>query len=584
MGEACAPADLIDGVGLFAGLAPAERSAICDHGEWYSLPGGHVLFAQGEPGDALYVVLRGALAVVRVAPDGVRRRMARVRAGEVVGEMALVTGRERSASVIAERDCEILRLDRAAFEALVRRHPEAMLRVTRQIVMRLESIQDQPGGAPPPRPRSIVLLPLGPMRDCTALRRDLARAMRLYGRVAEIGEAEGGGRQTDWFHDIETANDYVLYQADDGAGPWSRLCLRQADLVLAVADADDLAAERRHPLEAVALERGLGLELVLIHPHDRLAPGGSDVFLDGRGVALHHHVRAGDWGDAARLARQMTGHAVGVVFSGGGARGFAHLGVLRALAEAGVPVDMIGGCSIGGIIGATAAMQWEAFEAEPRLRRAFVERNPVGDFTLPLVALTAGRRVTRLLRDAFGERRIEDLWLPYYCVSSNLTTGQVAVHRDGPLWQRLRASVAIPGVMPPWVDPAGTVFADGGVLDNLPVTPMRQLARGAVIAVDVGEAVAFTAPGARPEESWLERLVFRRRPHLPSIFQVLLRAGTVKSPAGDLLGQGLADLLLRPPLESVDFLDWKAFDRAADIGFVHARAQLEQAPASVFGR
>lgn len=577
-------AALIDGIAFFADLDEAERAAVVEHGEWYSLPGGHMLFAQGEPGDALYVVLRGGLAVTRLAADGVRRRIARVQAGEVVGEMALITGRERSASVIAERDCEILRLDRAAFEALVRRHPEAMLRLTRQIVMRLESIQDHPGGAPPTRPRGIALLPVGSPRDCTSLRRDLARAMRLYGRVAEITEAEGGGRQTDWFHDIETANDYTLYQADETAGPWSRLCLRQADIVLVIADADDSLSHRRHPLEDATRERGLAVELVLLHPHDRLAPSGSAAFLEGRTLALHHHVRIGDWGDSARLARQITGHAVGLVLSGGGARGFAHLGVLRALAEAGVPVDMVGGCSIGAIVGAGAAMQWEAFEAEPRLRRAFVDSNPVNDFTLPLVALTAGRRVTRRLREAFGERRIEDMWLPYYGVTTNLTEGRLAVHREGPLWSWLRASVAIPGIMPPWVDEAGTVFADGGVLDNLPVTPMRALGRGAIIAVDVGEAPAFSAPGARPEESTFERLFLRRRPRMPSIFQILLRAGTVKSPAGELLGPGLADLLLRPPVESIDFLDWKAFDRAVAIGLDHARAELDQAPARVFGR
>lgn len=579
-------AALLDGIAFFADLGEDERAAVVEHGQWYSLPGGHTLFAQGEPGDALYVVLRGGLSIVRVAPDGVRRRIARVRAGEVVGEMALVTGRARSASAIAERDCEILRLDRAAFEALVHRHPEAMLGVTRQIVTRLETIQDHPGGTPPIRPRSIALLPAGSARDCTALRRDLARAMRLYGRVAEIGESEGGNRQTDWFHDIETANDYILYQADESAGPWSSLCLRQADLVLVVADADDTRAGHRHPLEATARERGLGLELVLLHPHDRLTPSGTAAFLEGRDLALHHQVRVGDWGDSARLARQVTGHAVGLVLSGGGARGFAHLGVLRALAEAGVPIDMVGGCSIGAIVGAGAALRWEAFEAEPRFRRAFVDTNPVNDFTLPLIALTAGRRVSRRLREAFGERRIEDLWLPYYAVSTDLTAGRLAVHRQGPLWSWLRASVAIPGIMPPWVDEAGTVFADGGVLDNLPVTPMRRLGRGAIIAVDVGEAPAFSAPGARPDESTFERIVLRlrRRPRMPSIFQVLLRAGTVKSPAGDLLGAGLADLLLRPPVESVDFLDWKAFDRALAIGLDHARKELDQAPACVFGR
>ncbi len=582
-----APAEtttLLDGVPLFAGLTPAERAAVVEHGEWFSLPGGHVLFAQGEVGDALYVVLRGSLSVLRVAADGVKRRIARIRADEVVGEMALITGRPRSASVVAERDCEVLRLDRDGFEELVRRHPGAMLSLTRQIVTRLETMQDRPADDPPPRPRTVALLPLGGPRDCTALRRDLARAMRLFGSVAEIGEGEGGGHQTEWFHDIEAGHDFVLYQADGTAGPWSRLCLRQADLAIVVAEADDTADARlRHPLEAVAAERGLALELVLLHPADRISPGGTAAFLGGRHVGLHHHVRVGVWADAARLARQLTGHAVGLVLSGGGARGFAHLGALRAFSKAGVPIDMVGGCSMGAIVGAGAAMKWEAFEAEPRLRRAFVDSNPVNDFTLPLVALTAGRKVSRRLQEAFGERRIEDLWLPYFCVSTNLTRGTLAVHRRGLLWQWLRASVAIPGVMPPWVNGDGEVFADGGVLDNLPVTPMRGLGRGPVIAIDVGEAPAFAAPGALPEETLFERLFRRRRPRMPSILQILLRAGTVKAPASRLKQAG-ADLLLKPPVAGVDFLDWEAFDRAAAIGESHVTAELARAPATVFGR
>ncbi|MDD3445354.1 MAG: cyclic nucleotide-binding and patatin-like phospholipase domain-containing protein, partial [Zavarzinia sp.] len=379
MSAAADPPDLIDGVALFADVDTSARRALIEQSAWYSLPGGSTLFAQGEPGDALYVLLRGSLAVLRDAPDGVRRRIARVRAGEVVGEMALVTGRPRSASVVAERDCEVLRLDRPAFEQLVIHHPKSMLRLTRQIVGRLEALQDAPAGGLPPRPRSIALLPLGRSSDCSTLRRDLARAMRLYGKVAEVVEADGTDHQTEWFHDIENAHDFVLYQGDATDGPWSRLCLRQADLLLVVVDADDPEPRRRHALEAVALTRGIAVELVLLHPPERLLPDGTKAFLEGREVALHHHVRVGLWGDAARLARQMTGRAVGLVLSGGGARGFAHLGVLRALAEAGIAIDMVGGCSMGAVVGAGAAMHLEAHEAEQRFRRAFVDRNPVND-------------------------------------------------------------------------------------------------------------------------------------------------------------------------------------------------------------
>lgn len=578
--EACT---LIDDVPLFAELDPAARAMIVAHADWFSVPGGQYLFRQGDPGDALYVLLRGSLGVMRDMPGLPRRRIGWIRPGEVAGEMALLSGRARSASVVAERDSEVLRLDQAAFQNLVTTHPQAMLRVTRQIVWRLEGVLDVAGGPLPARPRTICILPLGKTTDCAALRRDLARALRVFGTVAEVSEAAGGHQQTVWFHDLENAHDFVLYEADETAGPWSQLCLRQADMAIVLAAADSTDTRRRHPMEAVVQARGLPLELVLMHPPERLAPEGTAAFLGGRYFGLHHHVRVGVWGDAARLARQLAGRAVGIVLSGGGARGFAHLGVMRALAEAGVPIDMVGGCSMGAIVGAGAAMLWDQHEAERHMRRAFVESNPVNDYTLPLVALTAGRKVTRRLLEAFGERRIEDLWLPFFCVSTNLTRGTLAVHRHGEAWKWLRASVAIPGIMPPWVNRDGDVFADGGVLDNLPVSTMRAQGRGPVIAVDVGEAVAFSAPGALPEETWFERLFRRRRPRMPSILQILLRAGTVKVPTA-LQDRAGADLYLKPPVEGVDFLDWQAYDRAITLGRNFTRAELARAPANIFGR
>ncbi|WP_119775921.1 cyclic nucleotide-binding domain-containing protein [Oleomonas cavernae] len=263
---------LIDDVPIFAELDAAAKATIVDRADWYSLPGGQVLFRQGDPGDALYVLLRGSLGVLRDGAGAVRQRIGWVRPGEVVGEMALLSGRARSATVLAERDSEVLRLDQAAFQSLVATHPQAMLRVTRQIVWRLEGAQAPTLSTIPTRPRTVAILPLGGVADCTTLRRDLARGLRLFGTVAEIGEAAGGQQQTAWFHDIEAGHDFVLYEADDTAGPWSQLCLRQADMVLVLAAADARDARQRHPMEMTAHARGLPLELVLMHPPTAFRP------------------------------------------------------------------------------------------------------------------------------------------------------------------------------------------------------------------------------------------------------------------------------------------------------------------------
>jgi NTE family protein len=250
---------------------------------------------------------------------------------------------------------------------------------------------------------------------------------------------------------------------------------------------------------------------------------------------------------------------VGLVLSGGGARGFAHLGIIRALREAKVPLDFLGGASIGAIIAAGVAMGWDDEEMQLRYRRSFVDTNPVNDYTLPFLALTRGKKVSRLLEREYGSVQIEDLRHPYFCVSANLTTGRLFEHRAGRLSYALRASVAIPGVMPPVFHDDG-VLVDGAAINNLPVDVMQGHAPGFVIGSDVGA-----------DRNFGERRV--------NILQVLMHAGMVNSTATERAQRELADVLLKPPLINIDLLNWQAFDGAIAAGYDYARSALEDLPA-----
>src|SRR5262249_1473991 len=178
--------------------------------------------------------------------------------------------------------------------------------------------------------------------------------------------------------------------------------------------------------------------------------------------------------------------------AGGGARAFTHIGVVKALRASGVPIDQVGGTSMGAIVAAGVASRWTDEELMARFRVAFVDNNPLSDYTLPLISLFAGRRVTRLLRLAFGENDIQDLSLPFYCVTANPPASNADIHTVGRLWRWLRASVAIPGVIPPFNE-AGEVHVDGGVIDNFPVRAMRRLGRGITIGVDIDTGGALAA-------------------------------------------------------------------------------------------
>ncbi len=570
---------LLSTMQLFRGLDAETLVAIISEIEWFSLPGGACLFEAGEEPDALFIVISGCLGAFSRTPDGHTRLVGRVAAGETVGEMALISGKPRTASVLALRDTEMGRFSKRAFETLLLDHPQAMLSIAQLTVQRLENSQRQQRGKRSV-PKTFTIVPYDADVDIRTFAAQLVAALNHGTKTELVWGVRGSTHTSHWFANVESANDFVVYAADPGVTTWSRLCMRQADSVLLLTRADATPGvwpiERARHESRATLQRA---ELVLLHT-DGFVSGAAKRWLNQHPGLAHHHVRHAD--DVARLARLLTARGVGLTLSGGGARGLAHIGVVKALREARVPIDAVGGTSLGAILGAGVALEWTHEELVERFRRTFVDTNPLNDYTLPLMSLVSGRKVTRLLRQEFGERDIEDLPLPFFCVSSNLTTGRIAVHRSGLLWRWLRASVAIPGVLPP-VFHRGEVHVDGGAMNNLPVDVMREVGRGPVIGVDVGADRAFTAdfddvdvPGLWKVMAW-----FRSKKRRLNIFQILWRAGMVNSAAATMAHREQTDLLLTPPLETLDMLNWKGFDRAIEAGYRYTIEKLRDLPAGV---
>ncbi|TAM97804.1 MAG: cyclic nucleotide-binding domain-containing protein [Rhodanobacteraceae bacterium] len=578
---------LLEHTAVFGHLKPSELDALLDEMAWLWLPGGAPLYLRGETSDALYFLKSGSLGVFGMPRMGGDARMLGVLpAGVTLGEVGLISGAPRTHSVHALRDSEVLRLSRSAFEKLVNRHPLAMLGAA-QVAVRHMQNDDTPG-----QPRTFAVLPLGAGIDAHAFAEKLRHELSAWGGCTLIDARLGHNRDTDWFTAREAQSMFVVYVADADA-PWRRLCQRQADAMLLLVDADAEPAawpggtDGPDPREASAWTHGPAAtqehthhrarHLVLKHPAGRFIFGAARAWLRwiGGGELRHHHWRRDD--DIARLARLLTGRSTGLVLSGGGARGFAQIGVVQALRESGVSVDAVVGTSIGAIIGAGVAYEWSDTKMREACRRAMVDGRPLRDWTLPLVALTRGARTTMLLREAFGEIDIEDLPIPFACVSADLTEGTTAVHREGLLWRWLRASSAVPGILPPLFE-GGHVFVDGAVINNLPTDILAEEGHGRVIGVDIGADDTLRAgvdePASPPLPTlWLERLRLHLRPNL---FAILVRAGMVNSETASTQRRELADLLLRPDMQKIGLFDWHEFDRAIEIGYRHTRDALRR--------
>jgi NTE family protein len=576
---------LLGQTAVFGHLKPHELDALLEEMAWLWLPGGAPLYLRGETPDALYLLKSGSLGAFVPRRSGQPRLLGVFPAGSTLGEIGLITGDPHTHSVRALRDSEVLALSRSAFEKLTTRHPRAMLGAARMAVEHLL------GGArrkPSSPPRTFAILPFDATLDAHAFAEELRRQLQPWGGCELIDAQLGRGHDTDWFSAREAESRCVLY-VDDGDDAWHRLCRRQADALVLLVDASHPAAPWPR-LIGEAAHAGTGVpgdddaythhrprHLVLRHPRGKFIYGAARAWraaLD-HGDWQHHHWRHA--GDIARIARLLSGHGTALVLSGGGARGFAQIGVVQALRETGIQIDSVVGTSIGAIIGAGIAYEWDDAKMREAYRRALVDGKPLRDWTLPLVALTRGARTTMLLREAFGEIDIEDLPIRFACISADLTLGTTAVHRGGLLWRWLRASGAVPGILPPLLHDRH-VYVDGGNINNLPTDLLGEDLHGRVIAVDIS---ADDSLSANVEETaspplltqWLQRHQKLR----PSAFAVLVRAGMVNSEAGSARRRDLADLLLRPDMQRIGLFDWHRFERAIEIGYRHTRTALRDA-------
>jgi predicted acylesterase/phospholipase RssA/CRP-like cAMP-binding protein len=573
-------------------LAEIQRAT-----EWLSLPAGGVLFRQGDPGDAAYVVVAGRLRVVTHDPE--ERVIGEVGRGEMVGEMALLEGVPRMATVLAARDTDLARFPRSAFEELIERHPKAMLGVARTVLRRAR--------APATRlrqlgePLSIAIVPTDPSLVTDRFVAELVEALSAYGSIARLhpervdalldrpGIANSVAsepahiRLLQWLHEMEDAHRFVIYEADPKWTRWSQRSIQQADHVISVGDARAAASpgDTESHAETTRKIRHARWSLVLLHDPQVARPARTASWLEQRAVESVYHVRRDHPSDVKRLARILAGRAVGLVLSGGGARGFAHLGVLRALEELGVPIDMVGGTSIGAPMAACPARGMTSSEALAEAKESYPSNL---DYTLPVASVLSGRRITASIERSFGAWDIEDLWLPYFCVSTNITRAGSVIHKRGSLARAVRASIAIPGVLPPVPD-GEHLLVDGGVLNNLPIDVMRELnPTGPVIAVDV---VPPKGPSAKSDygltlSGWKVALSRLRRGksviNVPSIGVTILRSMLVgaDSTRQQMLRDGLADVYLSIHLRKVGMLEFDTVEPVEQVGYEQSIEPLRE--------
>ena len=572
------PAPMLERVAELAGDLTLHR------GDW--------LFREGEPADAVYLVRVGHLEVVREvrAENGelTEQTINTLTRGAVLGELALLSQSARSASVRALRDTELLRIDRQHFDALLRSEPELALSLTRVLSTQLQASRAIPA-VRRAQPVTIALRAAGPGVPLIDLAGELSRALCAWGRVAVLypqqepdrasapgSRSEAVARCGPLVESCELEHDQVILVCGSVEEPtvWDEFCVSRADRVLAVVAGP---APKEEPDSGGSRSWASGLRGAdLVGYGIPRASGELSGWIGQLAPAGIHSVSAGPGmrADVERMARRLSGRALGVVLSGGGGRAFAHLGVLEVLMGAGMPVDRVGGVSMGSFVGGQLAMGRDVASIDACCFEEWVRRNPINDYTLPRAGLIRGNKARAMLERVFGDIDVEDLPRSFYCASVNLRRSGLVIRRDGSLVEAVGASMSLPLIAPP-IRNEDELLIDGSLLNNLPLEPMSESGEGPVLAIDIkgGEERTSSREGSGGEH--------RRR--LPSLPETLARIALLSSANTDASAQRLADMTIAVRVSGVGLLEFHQIDHAREAGRRAATAALADAPSWLTG-
>jgi NTE family protein len=581
---------------LFSHIDPQKMTGpeiknLCSDIEIVTLKRGGILIHQGDPSECMYALISGRLQVRVEGVDSEEHLVGELRPGETVGELGLVDGSPRMATVIASRDSQLVKVGAASFHRLVLCNAESILKIARTEAVRMRSMGQRRSPAGPVR----TIMVAGDLQSggFQEFRAGLCDALQAIGSVLYLNrsrfetvvrESKSEEAVASWLSASENANRFVVCEAEAKPARWTMLSARQSDRILLVKDASGPA--ELSPLErAIFEEQKSGamppFELVLLHAGDGPVFPGTSRWLADRAAVRHHHIRRGAGNmanDARRVARLLASCAIGLTFGGGGARGFAHVGVVRALEEASIPLDTVGGVSMGCIIAALHAMghDWRGTAA---LARRNITKKLTSDLTLPIVSFSSGRRFERCLSAMFGNLDIEDLAIGFFCTSCNLSTGEMVVHRRGSLVQAVQASNAIPALLPPVLSD-GHMLIDGGVLNNQPGDVLKQLCGGTVIVTNVSPRRDATVDTSllRMPSPWrvLRSRISPFEPaiRVPGLAETVLRTLMVASDRKSREVERMADFYLRPPVDAFRVDDFDRLDEIAHAGYEYAREEI----------
>ena len=581
---------------LFSSLSDEALHKLTAKFEKITVRRNRFLFRQGDVSDGLFLLVSGKLVVLVTTRDKKERLVGDVRPGETLGEIGAIAHEPRSASAKALENSVLFKLSREIFCQLCNEYPSVLLETMNLLGQRSRSLTELFASKEPVK-KHIVFLSANKKLSCQAFAdkirdsiKEFSNVLLLFDEPALYEEFPTTKALEQYIADYEKEGEKILYVLGLKNTPLSKIAFDNIDMLYVVAKSDAkpyfnaLAKSKLHNKELAYKAKP---ELIILHDNGKDRPHGTEDWLKLAKFAMQHHIRVDRQTDWERLIRFVRGHAVGVVLGGGGVRGWAHIGALRGIHEAGIPIDVIGGTSGGSIVAGYYALHETYEDSNKQLQKlSDITRKAVcvTNLTWPAASIFSSKSYTKELRKVFTSARIENLWVPYFCVTCNLSKSDQVMHRLGFLWKKIRGSTAVPGVYPPLVI-AGELHLDGGIVNNLPTDLMRKMSSsiGTVIAVElihnVTEEKNYKFPPILPFFSTLltKLRLINKDYRFPHFIDMFLRSLLVGSAVKQRENAKSADVLISPDLSGFNLLSVssKQAQQLMDLGYRAAQEAIK---------
>lgn len=579
--------DIIHNSKIFATIDRSACEALLPRLERIKLVQGEILFEQGDPSDCLYILVEGQLIALIHTEEGKNKVVGTVEKGETVGELGALSNQPRSLTIRASIDCKLLKLSHKQFEIFCHEQPKFISRIIDLIITRSQSTLKILSQKKIYKHIAIIA-----GNQEAPLNHFLGKLRETIGNDSGYIFLDAGLSETEvnqLAEETDKKKQIAIFSLnEDNINNYQSL-LKHINILFIVVDGDVPTSLSDLSLRLLSKHKtpfATRYELILMHDDDTQLPRGTKDWLIQAKFTMHYHVRTNNTPDYQRLFRFIQGKAVGVVFGGGGQKGWAHLGVLKALLDANIPIDAIGGTSVGAVAAASYAKTinyskaYKIFENNSNASKNFFG---LQNLALPLISIITSKRQTEALMADFNFDT-EDLWLPFFSIASNLSTGKEAVHHEGKLWERLRASAALPGIAPPSIID-GDIYYDGGLLNNLPVDHMQALMNneGIIIAVSLSNQptkhVNYNFPPIVTFWISLIKILklgysnYKFPPYMNTFLNSLLIGGATKEKNNELA----ADILINPHLNQFRLLkiNKKIIHDMLEIGYKETQQQLQ---------